>query len=341
METSTRTRTTAAKVREIRPPPHPPVVPHTGRPNAARMLRDILKRRLRNAFEVGQRFGFDLLPRHFYSEIPDIKQLRAQMGWRKELSMVGVQGADADEQLAFARATITPELSERTKAGDIHPSACQENGADGFGPIEAEFLHSFIYTHRPARMLQVGAGVSTSVCLRAALEAGYELQVTCIDPYPTHLLQRLKNETRIELIDCPAQEADPGMAAALQKGDLLFIDSSHALGPAGEATRLILEWLPRVRLGVRVHFHDILFPYDYAPAILGHELFFTHESTLLHGFLCMNQDFRILASLSMLHYKRQSELMKLLPGYRPCANSDGLLVGPGHYPSSIFLERIS
>jgi len=43
----------------------------------------------------------------------------------------------------------------------------------------------------------------------------------------------------------------------------------------------------------------------------------------------------------MLHHERQMELMKILPRYRPMKNDDGIVEKPGHFPSSIFLERIS
>ena len=37
-----------------------------------RHLKEAYKQALRKMFELGQFLGFDVLPRHFYSEIPDI-----------------------------------------------------------------------------------------------------------------------------------------------------------------------------------------------------------------------------------------------------------------------------
>jgi len=304
-----------------------------------RATKDFFKRRISDVFALGQHLGFDLLPRHFYSEIPDLRKLRASRWWRKELSMTQVKGADLDEQLHFARDVVTPLLSERLRRNDVYSAACAVNGAAGFGPAEADFLHCYVASMRPARIIQIGAGVSTAVALRAAAETGYWLQMTCIDPYPTMLLQQLAREGRIRLIDKPVQELDPAIGEELQAGDIFFTDSSHTLGPAGEVTRIVVEWLPRLKPGVRCHFHDIHFPYDYAPDTLSGSLFFQHETALLHAFLCMNGGYRILASLAMLHYRRQPELMAMLPNYRPCGNEDGLYSSPGHYPSSLFLER--
>jgi len=115
------------------------------------------------------------------------------------------------------------------------------------------------------------------------------------------------------------------------------VDSSHTLGPAGEVSRIVLEMLPRLKASSWVHFHDIKFPYDYDRHILDSALFFSHESALLHAFLVYNNRFRILASLSMLHYIRPETLVKYLPNYKPARNDEGLNNDGGHFPSSIYL----
>jgi hypothetical protein len=224
---------------------------------------------------------------------------------------------------------------------DIHLVASLDNGETGYGQIEAEFLHCFVSKVKPRRILQIGCGVSTAVCLRAATEANYVAQIACIEPYPTQFLSDAADRGNIKLERKTLQDADPRLAEELEDGDFFFVDSSHALGPAGEASRIILEWLPRLRKGVYVHFHDILFPYDYAPDILRRALFFSHESVLLHAFLALNSDFRVLASLSMLHHKRRDQLKQLLPNYAPAEMDEGLIIRQGHFPSSIYLRRES
>ncbi|MEX2166033.1 MAG: class I SAM-dependent methyltransferase [Methyloceanibacter sp.] len=301
-------------------------------------MKRSLKRLFRRTFTLGQRFGVDILPRHFYSEIPDVGKLRKTRSWRTPYPMACVQGSDCDGQLEFARKILSepdPGLA------DAFARACRENGSGGFGPMEAEFLYGYIATCRPSGIVQIGAGVSTSVILQAAERTDYRPSLCCIDPYPTAFLERLAQEGKIELIARPAEEVGADIVSRLGSGDLLFVDSTHSLGPAGEVTRIVVEWLPKLSPGVHVHFHDITFPYDYDPNILEESLFFPHETALLLAFLCMNPKFRILCSLAMLHHERQMELMKILPRYRPMKNDDGIVEKPGHYPSSIFLERIS
>ncbi|HTK73968.1 MAG TPA: class I SAM-dependent methyltransferase [Gemmataceae bacterium] len=303
-----------------------------------RVVTNAVKRLLARAFAVGQRLGVDILPRHFYSEIPDLRKLRRTSDWRQPFSMIDVSGADPDQQLAFVRSLITDDIRRRIARGGIYATACARNGEPGYGPVEADILYAFVCTQRPQRIVQIGCGVSTAVCLLAASEAGYRPEMTCVEPYPNAFLRTATQTGEITLISKPVQTLDYGFLADLGPGDLFFVDSSHTLGPAGEVTRIVLEMLPRLAAGVRVHFHDIWFPYDYSGGILDGELFFWHETALLHAYLVGNRRARILASLSMLHYARRAELAQLIPTYRPRAEKDGVATGPGHYPSSIFLE---
>jgi hypothetical protein len=90
-----------------------------------------------------------------------------------------------------------------------------------------------------------------------------------------------------------------------------------------------------------VRTHDITFPYDYSRGVLGSQLFFRHESVLLHAFLAYNNRFRILASLSMLHYSSPQALREYLPNYEPEHNDEGLGDGTRHFPSSTYLQVLA
>jgi hypothetical protein len=250
--------------------------------------------------------------------------------------MIGVAGADLDEQLAFARSVVTPSMTERLRRGDVYPTACARNGEVGYGPIEADFLFAFVSTLRPRRIVQVGCGVSTAVCLMAGQEAGYRPEITCIDPHPTGFLRSSADAGELTLIPKPVEALDYSFLDPLCGGDLFFVDSTHTLGPAGEVSRIELEMLPRLQAGVRVHFHDIYFPYDYTADLLATP-FFPHESVLLHAFLVGNARCRLLAALSMLHHARPHRLKEMFPHYEPQGQDFGLAASPGHFPSSAYL----
>jgi hypothetical protein len=298
----------------------------------------LFKKGLHQSFLIGQRLGFDILPRHLYSEIPDIRALKNHGSWKEPFSMIGVSGAAFEPQLTFVGNCLTPDVVAHLITTDVYAAACRDNGSPGYGRVEADILFAYIANHKPAEIFQIGCGVSTALCVAAARYAGYSPRITCIEPFPTPLLIRLAEQGSIRLERIRAQLIDLSSIEALSADVLFFVDSSHTLGPAGEVSRIVLEMLPRLKKGAVIHFHDILFPYDYAPDILKDALFFQHESVLLHAFMTYNARFSILASCSMLHYGAQQALRTLLPNYSPAQHDCGLLAGAGHFPSATYIR---
>lgn len=301
-------------------------------------LKNRGKRLLRHVLEAGQRAGFDVMPRHFYSEIPDLRELRDTHTWRRPHSLRGIAGIDIAGQLEFMRTSCGADGLARLAERDIFAEACRANGAIGYGPVEAAFLYCLITSRRPPRVVQVGAGVSTAVILASAADAGHRLELTCIDPFPTEYVKQLARSRRIDLIAEPVQQVDPEHVAAVGSGGLLFIDSTHTVKVGGDVTHLVLEVLPAIAERSLVHFHDIFWPYDYSPTILESDLFFWNETTLLTAFLTGNASFRVLAALGMIHYRAPEAIASLFPWYRPALHVDGISQRPGHFPASVYLE---
>lgn len=307
-------------------------------------LKDAGKKTLRNLFELGQNLGFDILPHHFYSEIPNINELKKSNYWKIPYSMIEVNGIDTQEQIAFVSDCFNTQLIDFLNCNNIHSEASKINNKVGFGPIEADFLFAFISKHQPKQIFQIGCGVSTAVCLKAANYACYAPEIICVEPYPNNYLREIERQGRITLINEKAQSYCPINIEKLDSDVLFFVDSTHTLGPSGEVSRIILEMLPRLKKGAWVHFHDIKFPYDYDRNILDSALFFQHESVLLHAFLVGNNRFKICASLSMLHYSCPTVLAQFLTKYKPASNDEGLNSYDSlnkqeqfHFPSSTYL----
>jgi hypothetical protein len=318
----------------------PPAGAHR-RPGLKRAWKDRAKRGLRRVFEVGQRLGIDVLPRHFYSQVPDIRELKSDAAWKQPRSMVGVQGVEPSMQFDFVETCCAAELVALLRREDIHGRACDTNGESGFGVPDAEFLYCFVRTIQPRRIVQVGCGVSTAVILRAAEEAGYRPELVCVEPHPTAFLARCSREGLVELVRARAQDVPEEILTDLGEEGFLFVDSTHAVKPGSEVNRLILEVLPRLKGGDWVHFHDIYFPFDYQRGLIDDELFFSNESVLLHALLINNPALAVRAALSMLHYADPSRLGRSLPGYRPAPDDAGLRAGAGHFPASAYLQVCS
>lgn len=304
-----------------------------------RKIKERTKRVLRDIFELGQHLGVDILPRNFYSEIPDFRELRRNNSWNQPRSMCGVNGADVDEQLAFVRGCMTEGAQVLLGRENVYQRACTENGALGYGPIEAEFLFCYAGRYKPRNIVQIGAGVTTAILLHAAQCFGFSPKITCIDPYPTEFLKTCAAEGRITLIPKRCQDVALEVLFDVGLGDLLFVDSTHTVKVGSEVNYLILEALPRLQGGCHVHFHDITFPYDYSPHLMTTN-FFWNETALLLAFLTGNSRTRLLASMSQLYHSRPKELQTLLPNYEPVAMNRGLWNGPetGHFPSALYME---
>jgi predicted O-methyltransferase YrrM len=306
-----------------------------------RRLKTQSKQLLRNLFELGQRFNIDILPRHFYSEIPDIHTLRSTTHWRSPRSFVGVSH-DLDSQVDWVD-RCTSNYRANLKGFEIHQAAVKMNCSDeGYGEIEADFLYCFVRAVQPKQIIQVGCGVSTAVCLLAAQDEGFTPTITCIEPYPSAFLKRESEAGRINLVARKLQDVGIDCLSSLGANDLFFVDSSHTLSPAGEVNMILLEMLPRIPDGAYIHFHDIHFPYDYNPDMLTSALFFPHETALMYAFLLMNKSFEIAASLAMLYHLRYSDLVRIFPAIQLRRFEQGLALNTGgNYPSSIFLRRIA
>lgn len=303
------------------------------------VVTDAAKRFLPRVNRVTERFGLRVQPVHYYSEVPDRRALEADRApWARPVELTGVTW-DLDAQLAWLEKMCAPYVAE--VAGLAEYEALGRDRGPGYGPIESQVLHCVVRSLAPARILEVGSGVSTVISRRAAdrnaAEGRTTTAITCIEPHPRDALRALPG---VEVVAEPAQSADGAHFAALRAGDLLFIDSTHAVRTGSELARLYLEVLPRLAPGVVVHIHDIALPYLFNPDVL-HSVFDWQETTLLAALLTGNDRLSVLACESALHHGRPDGLARVLPDYRPRATPDGLNAvaggGTGHFPSSIWL----
>jgi hypothetical protein len=72
----------------------------------------------------------------------------------------------------------------------------------------------------------------------------------------------------------------------------MIVDSTHVSKTGSDVNRLLFDVLPRLRAGVRVHFHDVFFPFEYPRAwVLEGRAW--NEAYLQGAFLQYNAGFRI------------------------------------------------
>jgi hypothetical protein len=125
---------------------------------------------------------------------------------------------------------------------------------------DAEVLYSITYHGQPARILEIGCGHSTRIIRQSIRDAGFNCCHTCVDPAP----RREIVSSTDQIISARVESLDPAtLVRDLAAGDVLFIDTSHEVLPANDVAYIYGSLLPRLKVGVLVHIHDIFLPYEY------------------------------------------------------------------------------
>jgi len=307
-------------------------------------IRSMLQKIFFKIFRLGTYFGIQIMPVHYYSPIPNIIELQKTKNiWAKKSKMPGVS-FNLNNQLKNIIRICTKYKEEYIGNKNFREAVLKHFGT-GYGYLEAQALHSIIRFYHPKKIIEIGSGVST-YCIFKAMQLnnleGHHCKLTCIEPYPSKSLKKLKD---INLITQKVQTISPELFKKLGKGDLLFIDSSHTIKPGGDVNFLILEVLPLLRKGVIVHFHDIYFPYDYQYSVLS-TLFHWSETSLLRALLIFNNRAEIFFSMSALHHERKQQLKKLFPEYNSSIDKQGICEPDQqphanfcrHFPTSTYIK---
>jgi hypothetical protein len=193
--------------------------------------------------------------------------------------------------------------------------------------------------HKPRRSLEVGSGLSTYYASLAAAKNADDdrpMSITCIEPYPYDALRTLDG---FELVESFVQDVPVEKFEELEDGDVLFIDSSHALKIDSDVAYLFLEVLPRIRPGVLVHIHDVPFPFN-TPFPASSWIFgerppvYWNEAMIVQTFLAFNQAFEIQLSTPMIRHYDEEFLLERFDDYTP-------LTEDPNPPSSLWLQRVS
>ena len=100
------------------------------------------------------------------------------------------------------------------------------------------------------------------------------------------------NVEGLHIIPKRVQDVPLDVFTALDSGDVLFIDSSHVSKVGSDVNHILFNILPALRPSVRVHFHDVFYPFEYPENWIVNGRSWT-EAYLLHAFLQFNDTFEI------------------------------------------------
>ena len=242
---------------------------------------------------------------HFYSPIVNPAELDAARLWPARPEVLGIDFNDAGHERilreAFPRFMGLYDYPERL---DETPDLLQFYTQNSqFSWLDSRALFVLLQEWRPRRLIEVGSGFST--LLSADVNRRFldnTLEITCIEPYPRAFLRNpLIGISR--LIEKKVQDVALDEFAALEAGDILFIDSSHVAKTGSDVNFLYFDVLPRLKAGVRVHIHDIFLPHDYPREWVIDENRSWNEQYLLRAMLMHSSGFRVLFGCSYAYWR--------------------------------------
>jgi hypothetical protein len=287
----------------------------------AGVARRLYRALVRGAVDGLCRLGWNVArSRDYYSPLPVYSALARQRArWDRPSPLTGVSyDLDAMRDLVAA---LVREHGADYAALPPYPALVSRGYGPGFTALDAMFLYLMLRRLRPRRFVEVGSGLSTYyawLALDANARAGRRGALTCIDPNVRASVRELPG---VEVVAREVQDVAPSFFAGLDRGDVLFIDSTHVVRLDGDVPHLYLEVVPALAPGVVVHAHDVHFPRNTPhPAeqyVLGRTwpMLWT-EAMLVQAFLAFNSAFRITLSLPLLRHHDESFLARTIPGYR-------------------------
>jgi hypothetical protein len=176
----------------------------------------------------------------------------------------------------------------------------------------------YILRHiEPKRVIEVGSGLSSALMLDINDRfLNGSVHFTFIEPFPERLISLLhdQEQRRFDMIQKKAQDVPLSIFAGLDANDILFIDSSHVSKMGSDVNFLLFQVIPQAKPGVVIHFHDILWPFEYPRSWIMQGCAW-NEAYLLRAFLQYNKAFEILLFNSFLGYRHHSAIAQLAPRF--------------------------
>jgi predicted O-methyltransferase YrrM len=169
--------------------------------------------------------------------------------------------------------------------------------------------------YKPRKIIEVGSGFSSAAMLDVnELFCDGQIQFNFIEPNPSRLQHLLlkKDLEKVNIIKKRVQEVSLETFNILKENDILFIDSSHVAKTDSDVLHICFNILPTLNEGVIIHFHDILWPFEY-PKLWYDQGRIWNEAYMLRAFLQFNTAFEIIYFNSFMELSQGEFLNTHLP----------------------------
>ena len=265
-----------------------------------------------------ENFAFvrDYLPGHFYSPIPDLSELREQTRASCGEAIENLPAIELNESRQVQMTDTFAQFYGQLPFPDKQSRQFRyffDNPYFSYG--DGVILYSFLRSFRPARVVEVGSGFSSAEMLDAN-EVFFDggLDFSFIEPHPERLYSLLseRDKSTYKIIVKPVQRVDAAVFRSLAQNDILFIDASHVGKSHSDVLHILFEILPKLNKGVLVHFHDVMWPFEYPQSWLEEGRAF-NEAYFLRAFLQYNSAFEVLFFNSFMVAKHAELLRMKMP----------------------------
>lgn len=267
-------------------------------------------------------------PGHFYSPIPSLEDVRKYFseGQRQEdpLLALNINETDQLDLLRNFYQYYGKQPFSDQKVGNNRYYF--QNNFFSYG--DGLTLHFMMRYLCPKRIIEIGSGFSSAMILDTN-EQFFNGSIKCsfIEPYNERLMSLLREGEKINLFEKKLQDVNMEIFKELDKGDILFVDSTHVSKFQSDVNHLFFNILPILKKGVVIHIHDIFYPFEY-PASWFEIGIAWSEAYILRAFLEYNNDYKIKLWCNYLWVSHKKEITEKMPLFS---------LNPG---GSIWLEKV-
>lgn len=256
-------------------------------------------------------------PGHYYSPIPDLHEIELKSKHIFDRTVKDVPAIDNNEDSQMRLLNEFSLLYNEMPFPDTKSDGFRyylDNRYFSYG--DGITLYCFLRRFSPKRIIEVGSGFSSAAMLDINdLFLHKKVEFTFVEPFPNRLLGLLSEEdkknVRVEIRS--VQAVNSKIFRSLEKNDILFIDSSHVAKINSDVLHILFHILPQLNEGVIIHFHDILWPFEYPEDWLkGGRAW--NEAYILRAFLQYNPLFEILFFNSYIELHHAELLKTAMPG---------------------------
>lgn len=257
---------------------------------------------------------------HFYSPIVSVKDLQKRQDYIwQENEKEELEGIDLNLQTQIQLIKkfefFYPELPFKPEPVDNLRYYFKNRF---YSYTDAILLYGMLRHFKPNNIIEIGSGFSSALMMDVNdMFFKSKIKLKFIEPFPTRLksLMGIKESKNVELIEDNLQNIPLHIFNALEKGDILFIDSSHIVKTGSDVNHILFKILPILNSGVLIHFHDIFYPFEY-PKKWVLNGFNWNETYFLKSFLMYNSNYEIILFSDYLHKYYKSIFQNMPLTYR-------------------------